>query len=100
MVESTPLLARSRRALLDAVQALEGQRHALIVVGAQAVYLHTGLEDEAIATETRDSDVVVNPAALEREPLLQEAMEALDSTSISATLSREAGSARTAYPST
>lgn len=76
MVEPTPLLARSRRALLDAVQALEGQRHALIVVGAQAIYLHTGLEDEAIATETRDSDVVVNPAALEHDPLLQEAMEA------------------------
>jgi len=42
--------------LLDAVEALEGQRHALIVVGAQAIYLHTGLVDEAIATETKDSD--------------------------------------------
>lgn len=76
MVEPTPLLGRSRRALLDAVEALHGQREALIVVGAQAIYLHTGVEDEAIATETRDSDIVVNPAVLEREPLLQEAMEA------------------------
>ena len=56
MPDPTPLLARSRRGLLDAVEALEGQRHALIVVGAQAIYLHTGLVDEAIATETKDSD--------------------------------------------
>lgn len=100
MVEPTPLLARSRRALLDAVEALDGQRDALIVVDAQAVYLHTGVEDEAIATETRDSDIVVNPARSSPSRSSKRRWRPPASISISATLSPEAGSAPAASPST
>jgi hypothetical protein len=35
------LLVRSRAALLDALDALAAHRDAVIVIGAQAVYLHT-----------------------------------------------------------
>ena len=56
--EPTELYVRSRRALLD---ALEQHLDALVLVGAQAIYMHTGEVDEAIATETKDSDLVVDP---------------------------------------
>jgi hypothetical protein len=66
----------ARSALLDALEALTEQRDALILVGAQAIYLHTGEADVAIATTTKDSDVVVDPALLDPEPKLEEAMRA------------------------
>lgn len=52
----------ARRTLLDALQALEAQRDALVLVGAQAVYLYTGEADVPIATQTKDSDLAVIPA--------------------------------------
>ena len=36
------LLIAARSALLDALEALVEQRDALVLVGAQAIYLHTG----------------------------------------------------------
>ena len=36
------LLVAARSALLDALKALVEQRDALILIGAQAIYLHTG----------------------------------------------------------
>jgi hypothetical protein len=44
----TPIYAATRSALLDALDALAGQHPALILVGAQAIFLHTGEVDEAI----------------------------------------------------
>ena len=76
--EPTELYIRSRRALLDALEALAGHRDALVLVGAQAIYLHTGDVDEAIATETKDSDLVVNPALLGEDPRLEDALRAAD----------------------
>jgi hypothetical protein len=35
----------ARRVLLDALEALGEHREATILVGAQAVYLHTGISD-------------------------------------------------------
>lgn len=55
------LLVRARRALLDAVLALDAHRDALVLVGAQAIYLYTGDADVEIATTTRDSDLAVIP---------------------------------------
>jgi hypothetical protein len=72
--ELTELNVRSRRGLLDALEALEPHLDALILVGAQAIYLHTGDIDEAIATETKDSDLAVDPSALGDDPLLEEAL--------------------------
>ena len=37
-----PLYVRARNALLDAADALVEQLDAVVLVGAQAIYLHTG----------------------------------------------------------
>ena len=70
------LTVRTRAALLDALQALEDQIDALIVIGAQAVYFHTGEVDVAIPEETKDADVGVNPNVLRDDPLVEEAITA------------------------
>lgn len=72
--EVSPLYRATRRALLDALDALAGQHDAVILVGAQAVFLHAGDVDEAIATETKDADLAVNPELLAAAPLIEEAM--------------------------
>ena len=66
----------ARGALLDALAALEQHLDALVLVGAQAIYVHTGTADVAIATHTKDGDVAVDPSALESDPLIEDAMEA------------------------
>ncbi|MGO9149473.1 MAG: hypothetical protein ACLP1E_09145 [Acidimicrobiales bacterium] len=68
------LLAQSRSALLDALQALDAHRDAVIVVGAQAIYLRTAGARVALAEATKDSDLVVDPRCLHDDPLIEEAM--------------------------
>jgi hypothetical protein len=75
VTEVSPLYAATRRALLDALEALVDQSEALVLVGAQAIFLHTGETDEAIATETKDADLALDPSALVEEPLLEAAMK-------------------------
>jgi hypothetical protein len=53
--------ALARRVLLDALDALGDQRDAVVLVGAQAIYLHTGDTDLAVAPFTTDGDVAINP---------------------------------------
>lgn len=65
-----PLYVRARAALLDAAEALEAHRDALVLVGAQAIYLHTGDADLAVAEYTTDADFTVAPADLADAPLL------------------------------
>ena len=72
----TPLYAATRSALLDALDALVGQHRALILVGAQAIFLHAGEVDEAIATETKDADLAVDPRELSTDPRLEQALMA------------------------
>lgn len=36
------LLVAARRALLDTLEALRAHQDALVLIGAQAIYLHTG----------------------------------------------------------
>lgn len=64
----------ARRALLDALDALSEHRAALVLVGAQAIYLHTGKAQIALAESTKDSDIAINPRRLGEDPLLEEAM--------------------------
>lgn len=64
----------ARRVLLDALLALESHAEALIIAGAQAVYLHTGDGDLAIAPFTTDADLAVNPRLLRPDPLIEAAM--------------------------
>ena len=67
---------RARRVLLDVLETLREQRHAIILVGAQAIYLHTGDADLAVAPFTQDADLVLNPKTLGSIPVLAEAMQA------------------------
>lgn len=71
-----PTYIAARTALLDALEALREQGDALVLVGAQAIYLYTGDADVPIATETKDSDLLVDPSFLDPDPKLEEAMTA------------------------
>jgi len=55
-----PLYIRARAVLIDAVAALGDPREAVVRVGAQAIYLHTGDADPAVAAPfTTDADFIV-----------------------------------------
>lgn len=71
-----PIYVAAREVLLDALDALGPQRRAVILAGAQAIYLHTGDADLAVAEYTTDGDLVVDPALLQNDPRLHAAMEA------------------------
>ena len=62
--------------LLDALIALRRQSSAVIVAGAQAVYLRTGHGDLAVAPYTTDGDLAIDPSHLEDDPELEAAMRA------------------------
>ena len=71
-----PLYVHARNALLDAADALAEQLDAIVLVGAQAIYLHTGDAEFATAEYTTDADFCVAPADLSNTPLLAELLEA------------------------
>ena len=71
-----PLYVRARTVLLDAADALSEQLDALVLVGAQAIYLHTGRADFAVAEYTTDADFCVAPEVLTDKPLLPGLLEA------------------------
>lgn len=64
----------ARRVLLDMLGALGVHRDAVVLVGAQAIYLHAGEADFAVAPFTTDADLVLDPSRLLPEPLLREAL--------------------------
>lgn len=70
------LLVAARSALLDALEALREHRDAVIVVGAQAIYLHTGAVSLALAEATKDCDLALDTRSLPQRPLLEDAMRA------------------------
>lgn len=77
MVEpASRLYVEARKVLLDALGALDGHRSALVVVGAQAVYLRTGPSAIRSAPYTTDADLAVDPRTLGLEPELETAMRA------------------------
>lgn len=71
-----PLMVAVRAALLDALEALAEHLDDVVVIGAQAVYLHTGGVDVAIAESTKDADVAIDPRDLSEDPLIEAAMRA------------------------
>ena len=73
-VELDPQYVVARRVLLDALSALAPHGKAVIVVGAQAIYLRTGLNDLAIAPYTTDGDLALDPTLLGYEPELEASM--------------------------
>jgi hypothetical protein len=54
--------------LLDALVALEPHIDALVLVGAQAIYLHTGDADLAVAEYTTDADLRHRSGRPRRQP--------------------------------
>ncbi len=67
----------AREALLDAVEALGGHADAAILVGAQAIYVHTESQEDSFAVSpfTYDADIALDPDLLESSPVLAEAMK-------------------------
>jgi hypothetical protein len=64
----------ARRVLLDALEALFDQRDALVLIGAQAIYLHTRAAPVAVPEATKDNDLAIDRRRLSDEPRLEEAM--------------------------
>lgn len=73
--QADPIYAAARTVLLDALEALVDHQSALVVVGAQAVYLQTGSAGLTIAPYTTDGDIALDPNLLDDAPLIEEAMQ-------------------------
>jgi hypothetical protein len=71
-----PEYIAARRVLLDALEALGTHRKAVVLVGAQAIYLHVGEGDLAVAPYTTDGDLAIDPRELDDEPALVATLEA------------------------
>jgi hypothetical protein len=74
MSEVDELYVMARRVLLDALDALGSHREAIVLVGAQAVYLRVGEADLAVAPFTIDGDLAIDPAVLNEIPPLEKAL--------------------------
>lgn len=68
-------LAASRRALLDALDALSTHRAGLTVVGAHAVYEHTRHRDLGFDASTSDADLSVDPDLIANDPPIGSALQ-------------------------
>jgi hypothetical protein len=68
------LYVLARRVLLDALDALGPHRAAIVLVGAQAVYLRVGEADLAVAPFTTDGDLAIDPTVLAEIPPLERAL--------------------------
>jgi hypothetical protein len=66
---------RARRVLLDALEALTDHLDAVILVGAQAIYLHVGEGDLNVAPYTTDGDLALDRDVLADDPTLRSLME-------------------------
>ena len=86
---------RARTVLLDAIEALRDHLDALVLVGAQAIYLHTGEADLALLPYTTDADIAIDPRSLGDDPQLGAGMARAgfvpDSTDVGVWLTREDG---------
>lgn len=71
---SDPRYVVARSVLLDALEALGAQRQAVVLVGAQAIYMYTGALDLAVAEFTTDGDLTIDPALLQRSPEIESAL--------------------------
>jgi hypothetical protein len=70
-----PEYVAARRVLLNALDALGPHRKAIVLVGAQAIYLHVGEGDLAVSPYTTDGDLAIDPRELDDKPELTKALE-------------------------
>lgn len=73
-----PEYVTARAVLLDALDALYPHLPTIIIVGAQAVYLHTGAGDLVGPPMTTDGDLALNVNSLQCNPEITAAMTAAD----------------------
>jgi hypothetical protein len=73
-VEQAALTVAARRVLLDGISALHEHVQALVLVGAQAIYLRSQSIDLGMATATSDGDISLDPELLRPDPRIEEAM--------------------------
>jgi hypothetical protein len=71
-----PLYVKARQALLDALEALGDHHNAVVLVGAQAIYLHVGEADLAVSPFTTDGDLAIDPRTIGDIPPLLESLQA------------------------
>ncbi len=64
----------ARGVLLDALSALGAHRDAVVLVGAQAIYLQVGEADLAVPVMTTDGDITLDPRRLGDAPMVGAAM--------------------------
>lgn len=76
MTSVDPEYAEARRVLLDALEALAPHAPALVIAGAQAVYMRVGDGDLAVAPYTTDADITVDPQSLAPDPTIEAVMTA------------------------
>ena len=77
MVKNVPEYVAARRVLLDALTALDSHRNNLVLVGAQAIYHHTGGANAInVPLMTTDADLAVNTADLADVPEIGETLRA------------------------
>lgn len=69
-----PEYVAARRVLLDALEALVDHRNAVVVAGAQGVYLRTGAANVGVAEFTTDGDLALASELLADDPLLEQVM--------------------------
>ncbi len=74
MSDVDELYVMARRVLLDALHAVGSHRDAIVLVGAQAVYLRVGEADLAVAPFTTDGDLAIDPSVLTEIPPLEQAL--------------------------
>jgi hypothetical protein len=65
---------RARSALLDALDGLGPHRESIVLIGAQAIYLHTGDTEFSVAPFTYDADLALDSRSLASVPNIIEAM--------------------------
>lgn len=87
------LLISARSALLDALEALSAQRDAVIVIGAQAIYMHTGTAGarrapRRQATQARRTSSNTSPADRQRRHDIYRLLVATTTDQLSTSLQR------------
>ena len=65
----------ARKVLLDCLELLSAQSKALVLVGAQAIYLQTPVLDVGLPASTTDGDIAIDPDLLFENPDLAEILE-------------------------
>lgn len=65
----------ARKVLLDCLETLSEQSDALVLVGAQAIYLQTPTFDSGLPAYTTDGDIAIDPELLSTNPDLSGLLE-------------------------